>query len=76
MRTEPEDQSLQNLVNALPASRDKQEEACRRKRRYPMKVNAEVQCLVEMNRPGKKAPPLTTYQCPICRGWHLTREKR
>lgn len=46
---------------------------CTRKIRYPTKIDA----LTAASRVTlRKSVALTTYKCPICGGWHLTKLKR
>ena len=44
---------------------------CGRKKRYPNKVAAEM--IAMKSEALYNAPPLRTYQCPWCGGWHLTK---
>jgi len=48
-----------------------QERSCHMKHRYFDEISA---LIVANKRAGYGAPPLRAYQCPHCRGWHLTKK--
>lgn len=53
--------------------------ACIRKRRFRLRVHAEVFAIHRMNCPARKQRaevPLYVYHCPECDGWHLTKRKQ
>lgn len=47
--------------------------SCRSKNRYPDRYTAVAMGISQAERIGMK---LYTYQCRVCRGWHLTRNGR
>lgn len=64
---------LRRLSNALTQRRN-----CERKRRFELKVKAQVAAIGLMNSPRKTIRakvPLFVYSCPVCGGWHLTKNR-
>lgn len=50
----------------------KRNTACRGKRRFRDKVEADRALHTLANRSTRDRIPTRTYQCPRCKGWHLT----
>lgn len=54
----------------------KAEEVCKKKRRFPDKISAEIMRGKYMSRnldkPIRAKQESRSYFCPVCRGWHLT----
>jgi hypothetical protein len=50
--------------------------ACRRKRRFTTRIEADAHALESMVRPhrGKPVVHLYVYRCDHCTGWHLTKK--
>ena len=47
---------------------------CLRKKRFRTKISALVQASLSMRRSDCDSDHFRPYQCPICEGWHLTKQ--
>lgn len=50
------------------------EEACAKKKRYADDLTARAAAMESCSKYGEDV--LFTYQCPVCRGWHLTKNEQ
>ena len=58
-------------MNDRQRLREQYRRGCKRKRRYPDEIAAMV--FVQLRQEEEGAPPLKTYRCQFCSGWHLAK---
>lgn len=49
--------------------------SCNGKRRFHDKVEATAALHVLQNKSTRQVQPTRAYECPKCKGWHLTSQK-
>lgn len=55
---------------------DQRQRMCESKQRWPDSLSAAAGALCALEARPDEVQKLWTYRCPICRGWHLTRNKQ
>jgi hypothetical protein len=48
---------------------------CESKLRYPDEITARAAGMASLEQLPDRADRLYTYNCPLCRGWHLTKRR-
>ena len=71
-RPSPHATSARKGYDGKERTTDERTRMCLRKVRFPDEYVARARCAQLIEQGRADSPRLFVYQCPVCRGWHMT----